>query len=204
VSHLSIEIITPSAEERTQSPQFFTDSRLPHTRDSSYLGFCGRMRRPLQAARACSPTRTAVVLAAVSANQYVIPERWGQGVGNCLHDAALQRAQRRGATTAWLEVLEQNIRARGFTGIVAGAWPRARVRKRRMAGSTSGTDVRSATRPGCPANAKALARRCEADRVRWRFGLASARQPPVPDKVTLCWGILPISSSQALARLRLS
>ena len=79
---------------------------------------------------------TAIVLAAVSGNQwlgisavlvpdaglgdaelrrlYVIPERWGEGIGNILHDAALQSAQRVGATTASLWVLEKNKRARAF------------------------------------------------------------------------------------------
>jgi GNAT superfamily N-acetyltransferase len=45
---------------------------------------------------------------------YVIPERWGQGVGSRLLDAVLQRAQRAGATTASLSVLEKNNQARTF------------------------------------------------------------------------------------------
>jgi GNAT superfamily N-acetyltransferase len=45
---------------------------------------------------------------------YVIPERWGQGVGSRLLDAALQRAQHAGATTIWLSVGEKNNRARTF------------------------------------------------------------------------------------------
>jgi len=45
---------------------------------------------------------------------YVIPDRWGEGIGNLLHDAALQSAQRVGATTASLWVLEKNKRARAF------------------------------------------------------------------------------------------
>jgi GNAT superfamily N-acetyltransferase len=45
---------------------------------------------------------------------YVIPERWGQGIGSRLLDAALNRAGRTGGTTAWLRVLEKNDRARAF------------------------------------------------------------------------------------------
>jgi GNAT superfamily N-acetyltransferase len=45
---------------------------------------------------------------------YVVPERWGQGVGSRLLDAVLQRAQREGATTVWLWVLEKNDQARRF------------------------------------------------------------------------------------------
>jgi GNAT superfamily N-acetyltransferase len=45
---------------------------------------------------------------------YVIPERWGAGIGNYLHDAALLSAQRAGATTASLWVLQKNNRARTF------------------------------------------------------------------------------------------
>jgi GNAT superfamily N-acetyltransferase len=45
---------------------------------------------------------------------YVIPERWGQGVGGRLLDAAIRGAERAGAAVAWLSVLEKNIRARSF------------------------------------------------------------------------------------------
>jgi GNAT superfamily N-acetyltransferase len=45
---------------------------------------------------------------------YVIPERWSQGVGSRLLDAALRQAQRAGATTASLWVLEKNNQARTF------------------------------------------------------------------------------------------
>jgi GNAT superfamily N-acetyltransferase len=45
---------------------------------------------------------------------YVIPERWGQDVGGRLLEAVLQQAQREGATSAWLWVLEKNDQARRF------------------------------------------------------------------------------------------
>jgi GNAT superfamily N-acetyltransferase len=45
---------------------------------------------------------------------YVIPERWGQGVGSLLHDVALGQARQAGATAVWLSVLEKNIQARTF------------------------------------------------------------------------------------------
>lgn len=45
---------------------------------------------------------------------YVIPERWGEGVGSRLLEAALQRAKRAGATRVSLWVLEKNNQARTF------------------------------------------------------------------------------------------
>jgi GNAT superfamily N-acetyltransferase len=45
---------------------------------------------------------------------YVIPERWDQGVGSRLLDAAIERARLAGAAAARLSVLEKNTRARSF------------------------------------------------------------------------------------------
>jgi GNAT superfamily N-acetyltransferase len=45
---------------------------------------------------------------------YVIPERWGEGIGSLLLDAVLQQAQRAGALTVRLWVLEGNEQARTF------------------------------------------------------------------------------------------
>lgn len=45
---------------------------------------------------------------------YVIPERWGQGVGSRLLDAILRLAQGAGASSACLWVLDQNKQAREF------------------------------------------------------------------------------------------
>jgi tRNA dimethylallyltransferase len=45
---------------------------------------------------------------------YVVPEEWGNGVADRLHDAALQALACAGATAARLWVLEDNARARRF------------------------------------------------------------------------------------------
>jgi GNAT superfamily N-acetyltransferase len=45
---------------------------------------------------------------------YVVPERWGAGVADALHDRALELVRDRGATDCRLWVLETNQRARRF------------------------------------------------------------------------------------------
>jgi RimJ/RimL family protein N-acetyltransferase len=47
-------------------------------------------------------------------NLFVVPERWGTGVADELHDAALDVSRRAGADLCRLEVLEENRRARRF------------------------------------------------------------------------------------------
>jgi GNAT superfamily N-acetyltransferase len=45
---------------------------------------------------------------------FVVPERWGTGVADALHDAALAVSREAGAGLCRLEVLEENRRARRF------------------------------------------------------------------------------------------
>jgi GNAT superfamily N-acetyltransferase len=45
---------------------------------------------------------------------YVVPERWGHGVGRALHDHVLERLRERGAVRGHLWALEHNERARRF------------------------------------------------------------------------------------------
>jgi GNAT superfamily N-acetyltransferase len=45
---------------------------------------------------------------------FVVPERWGSGVADVLHDAALAVSREAGAEVCRLEVLEENRRARRF------------------------------------------------------------------------------------------
>jgi GNAT superfamily N-acetyltransferase len=45
---------------------------------------------------------------------FVVPERWGTGVADALHDAALAVSREAGAALCRLEVLEENRRARRF------------------------------------------------------------------------------------------
>ena len=45
---------------------------------------------------------------------FVVPERWGTGVADALHEAALAVSREAGAAACRLEVLEENRRARRF------------------------------------------------------------------------------------------
>jgi GNAT superfamily N-acetyltransferase len=45
---------------------------------------------------------------------YVVPERWGTGLADALHDRALGEARRLGSASCRLWVLEDNSRARRF------------------------------------------------------------------------------------------
>jgi GNAT superfamily N-acetyltransferase len=45
---------------------------------------------------------------------YVVPERWGGGIGRLLHDRALEQVRDLGSRSCHLWVLEANERARGF------------------------------------------------------------------------------------------
>ena len=45
---------------------------------------------------------------------YVVPAKWGTGIGTALHDLALERLRARGCTTAKLWTLEENWDARRF------------------------------------------------------------------------------------------
>jgi ribosomal protein S18 acetylase RimI-like enzyme len=48
------------------------------------------------------------------ARLYVVPERWGRGIGRQLYDAAMGHLQGQGFTTVTLWVLEENHRARSW------------------------------------------------------------------------------------------
>lgn len=63
---------------------------------------------------------TGGVVGTISANPprlealFVVPECWGTGVGDQLHDEALRRIAAAGCTTAELDVMADNARARRF------------------------------------------------------------------------------------------
>jgi ribosomal protein S18 acetylase RimI-like enzyme len=61
-------------------------------------------------ARPCADRPTVGELARL----YVVPERWGRGVGRRLHDAALDHLTAEGFAQAVLWVLEENTRARAW------------------------------------------------------------------------------------------
>jgi putative acetyltransferase len=45
---------------------------------------------------------------------YVVPERWGTGLADALHDRALDEVRQLGSASCQLWVLEDNVRARRF------------------------------------------------------------------------------------------
>jgi GNAT superfamily N-acetyltransferase len=45
---------------------------------------------------------------------YVVPDRWGKGVADLLHDRALELLRELGSSRCHLWVLEENVRARRF------------------------------------------------------------------------------------------
>jgi diamine N-acetyltransferase len=45
---------------------------------------------------------------------YVVPDRWGMGVADLLHDRALELVRELGSSRSHLWVLEENVRARRF------------------------------------------------------------------------------------------
>ena len=130
------DIITPSAEDAAAvGGIIYRASEAAYT-DIVPAGFLWTLEENVASCQRLLGNPTAIVLAAVSGNEwlgisavlmpdagsgdaelqrlYVMPERWGEGIGNLLHDAALRSAQRAGATAASLWVMEKNNRARAF------------------------------------------------------------------------------------------
>jgi GNAT superfamily N-acetyltransferase len=136
VSLSPLDIVAPSAQDAAAIASILYRASAAAYTDIVPPGFLWNLEETLASCQRLLNDPTAIVLAAVSGNQwlgfsavlvqdagsgdaelrrlYVIPERWGEGIGNILHDAALQSAQRVGATTASLWVLEKNKRARAF------------------------------------------------------------------------------------------
>jgi GNAT superfamily N-acetyltransferase len=48
------------------------------------------------------------------ARLFVVPERWGAGIGTLLHDAVMELLRSEGRPQCRLWVLEENLQARGF------------------------------------------------------------------------------------------
>jgi GNAT superfamily N-acetyltransferase len=136
VSLSPFDIITPSAQDAAAIASIIYRASEAAYTDIVPPGFLWTLEENVASCQRLLNDPTAIVLAAVSGNQwlgisavlmpdagsgdaelqrlYVTPERWGEGIGNILHDAALQSAQRAGATTASLWVLEKNKQARSF------------------------------------------------------------------------------------------
>jgi GNAT superfamily N-acetyltransferase len=140
VSDPQIEIITPSPQDADALATVLYRASAAAYTGIFPPGVLWTLEQTVASCRAHFSDPTAIVLAAVSGDpparewlgvavvlvpgarlgdaelrrMYVLPERWGQGVGSRLLDAVLRRAQRAGATTAWLSVLEKNDRARTF------------------------------------------------------------------------------------------
>jgi GNAT superfamily N-acetyltransferase len=76
-----------------------------------WRSFTGRV---LLAEEDGAPVGVAAVEPCWLAGLYVVPERWGTGVADVLHDDALAALRELGCVEARLWVLEENRRARGF------------------------------------------------------------------------------------------
>jgi GNAT superfamily N-acetyltransferase len=140
VSEPQVELVTPSPQDVDAIATVLYRASAAGYTGIVPPGFLWTLEETAASCRRLISDPTAIVLAAVSGNPptrqwvgvaailvpaarpsdaelrrlYVTPERWGQGVGSRLLDAALQQAQRAGATTAWLWVLDKNNQARTF------------------------------------------------------------------------------------------
>ena len=76
-------------------------------------------RRTLIAVSGVEPVGAALVSAEWLDGLYVVPERWGSGLADELHDRALALVQGLGSAKCHLWVLEHNARARCFLSVVA-------------------------------------------------------------------------------------
>jgi GNAT superfamily N-acetyltransferase len=61
-----------------------------------------------------APVGVAVVTGETLERLFVVPERWGSGIGTLLHDAVLRLLSEQGGTQCALWVLTENHQARGF------------------------------------------------------------------------------------------
>ena len=73
-----------------------------------------RAKRTLIALNGDQPVGAACVYADWLEGLYVVPERWGTGLGGELHDRALEIVRELGSELCHLWVLEDNARARRF------------------------------------------------------------------------------------------
>ena len=71
-------------------------------------------RRTLIAVSGEEPVGAASVSAEWLEGLYLVPERWGSGLADELHDRALELVRELGSTKCHLWVLEENARARRF------------------------------------------------------------------------------------------
>jgi GNAT superfamily N-acetyltransferase len=153
VSDPPIDIITPSLQDADAIATVLHKASAAAYTSIVPAGFLWTLQETAASCRRLLSEPAAIVLAAVSGDAlarrwlgvsavlmpgdrpgnaelrrlYVVPEQWGNGIGSHLLAAALERARRAGATTAWLWVLAQNSQARTFTSIVAGACSLARA-----------------------------------------------------------------------------
>ena len=71
-------------------------------------------RRTLIAVSGAEPVGAALVSAEWLDGLYVVPEQWGSGLADELHDRSLELVRELGSTRCHLWVLEDNARARRF------------------------------------------------------------------------------------------
>ena len=76
--------------------------------------FVDEARRTLIAVSGAEPVGAVLVRAEWLDGLYVVPERWGSGLADELHDRALELVRELGSARCHLWVLEDNARARRF------------------------------------------------------------------------------------------
>jgi putative acetyltransferase len=96
----------------------FPPDLYPFPRDAVHARWAAALEEPgtrtLIAVNADEPVGAACVTEGWLEGLYVVPERWGTGLADELHDRALEEVRKLGSESCRLWVLEDNTRARRF------------------------------------------------------------------------------------------
>jgi GNAT superfamily N-acetyltransferase len=96
----------------------FPPERYPYPREAVHARWVAAVAQPgtrtLIAVRQEEPVGAACVTEGWLEGLYVVPECWGTGLADALHDRALEEMRELGSTSCRLWVLEDNARARRF------------------------------------------------------------------------------------------
>lgn len=96
----------------------FPPERYPYPRDAVHARWVAAVAKPetrtLIAVSDEEPVGAACVTDGWLEGLYVVPERWGTGLADALHDRALDEVRKLGSASCRLWVLEDNTRARRF------------------------------------------------------------------------------------------
>jgi GNAT superfamily N-acetyltransferase len=96
----------------------FPPERYPYPREAIKARWTKALadpaKRALIAVTGDEPAGAAYVSEEWLEGLYVVPEQWGTGLADSLHDRALELVRELGSTRCHLWVLEENVRARRF------------------------------------------------------------------------------------------